>query len=628
VYFAELCLALLSGATLVLAPPDRLLPGGGLAQVLAEHGVTHAMLPPAALEVLPGEETLPAGIVVLLGGEPPAATVVERWAPGRSLFNSYGPTEATVCVSISDRLSGRAGEGTPPIGRPTHNTALYILDQHLQPVGPNTTGELYLAGPGLARGYLHQPALTAQRFVANPFGPPGTRMYRTGDLARWHPDGQLEFIGRTDDQIKLRGYRIEPAEIHTTLLAHPDVAQAAVTVWEDRPGQRRLAAYATPNPGRTLDPAGLRAHLAERLPGWMVPAWVVPLQRLPVLPNGKLDQRALPPPNRLATTTGASGRPPRTPREELLCDLFADALGLPHVDIDDDFFEHGGHSLLAARLVGRIRSELGVDLTLRTLFEAPTVEALLGRLGSSTSEQGLEVLLPLKPRGRHAPVFCVHPANGLSWVYSRLIRHLGADYPVYGLQARGLARPEARPTSIEEMAADYAGRIRTVQPRGPYRLVGYSFGGNVAHAIATRLQADGERVSLLALIDAYPPESINEDRPDLAEIGKSLRRQGSATVHLEERAISAIVETHARSLALQKELVPGRFDGDLVLFASTTPGVPPPESWRPYLSGGIEAHRIQATHDQMMGAEPLATVGQVLARRLRDLDSAAPRSQP
>jgi amino acid adenylation domain-containing protein len=292
-YFWELCLALLSGARLVLAPADQLLVGAQLAELVAREKVTHLTLPPTVLAALPAEQTLPEGITLIVAGEPCPAALVERWAPGRRMLNAYGPTEATVCVSISDPLPDGP---TPPIGRPTDHTRIYLLDPTLQPVPPATTGHLYIAGPALARGYLHQPARTAQHFLPDPHGPPGQRMYHTGDLARWRSDGQLQFLGRHDDQIKLRGFRIELGEITTTLQTHPDVATAAAVVRHDH-DHPRLVAYATPHPGHQLDPAALHHHLARTLPTHMLPAAIVSLPSLPLTPNGKLDRNALPAPD-------------------------------------------------------------------------------------------------------------------------------------------------------------------------------------------------------------------------------------------------------------------------------------------------------------------------------------------
>jgi amino acid adenylation domain-containing protein len=402
-YVWELCMALLSGGALVLAPPGQLLPGPQLAQVVARYGVTHLTLPPTVLAAVPAEERFPDGTTVVVAGEACTAALVERWASAVRLFNAYGPTEATVCVSISDPLAA-AGQGIPPIGRPVDGVGLYVLDQHLQLVGPNTTGELYITGTAVARGYLHQPALTAQRFLACPFGPPGTRMYRTGDLARWRHDGQLEFIGRADDQIKLRGYRIEPGEIQATLASHPDVAQATVMLREDHPGQRRLVAYATPHPpDHPLDPAVLRHHLASRLPAWMLPTIVVVLQRLPLRTNGKLDRDALPPPDP-PTTTGPA---PRTPHEHLLCQLFAETLHLPTVNTDDDFFQLGGDSIVAIRVVSQAR-RAGLAIAPQDVLQRRTVAALAaiatplarpeaGTRGAGTRDAGPGDALPLTP---------------------------------------------------------------------------------------------------------------------------------------------------------------------------------------------------------------------------------------
>ncbi|WP_190816260.1 non-ribosomal peptide synthetase [Saccharopolyspora pogona] len=365
----ELCMSLLVGATLVVPPPGPLA-GEELADVLAEHRITHALIPPAALASMPVTE-LPDFSTLIVGGDACSAELVRRWAPGRRMVNAYGPTESTVVVSTSAPL---ADDETPPIGTPIRGTRVYVLDRALRPVPPGVTGELYVSGQGLARGYLARPGLSAERFVANPFGKPGERMYRTGDAARWRADGQLEFVSRVDDQVKVRGFRLELGEIEAVTATHPAVDQVAVVVREDRPGDRRIAAYVVPS--RALDLNELRAHVAGQVPDYMVPAAFVPLDALPLNHSGKLDRAALPAPD----FTAAAGRAPRTAGEEILCGLFAEVLDLPKVGIDDDFFALGGHSLLATRLVSRVRSAFGRELPVRELFDRPTVAGLHERL--------------------------------------------------------------------------------------------------------------------------------------------------------------------------------------------------------------------------------------------------------
>ncbi|WP_265569256.1 amino acid adenylation domain-containing protein, partial [Streptomyces hygroscopicus] len=291
---SEICMALLSGATLVLAPTDQLRDPTHLTTLLTHHHITHATLPPALLAALP-DNALPPGMTLNTAGEALPTHTVQRWAPGRLMINAYGPTETTVCATMSDPLNPHTPT-PPPIGRPLGTTHLYVLDNALQPVPPTIPGELYVAGPGLARGYHNRPDLTAERFIPCPYTTPGERMYRTGDIVRWHTNGTLEFLGRTDHQIKIRGYRIEPAEIENTLTHHTPITHAIVTTREDHPGDKRLIAYITPQPHTTIDPTHTRTTLTRLLPDHMIPSTIIILDQPPLTPAGKIDRHALPAP--------------------------------------------------------------------------------------------------------------------------------------------------------------------------------------------------------------------------------------------------------------------------------------------------------------------------------------------
>ena len=366
VAISEVLLGLLSGAALVLIA-DEERSGDALAGEIHKHAVTHAMWPPAVLASLPKDADLPLETLVI-GGEPCPPDLVAQWSEGRRMINVYGPTETTVCTTLSAPLSGPAA---PPIGRPIWNTRVYVLDENLQPVPAGIAGELYIAGAGLARGYLKRPGLTAERFVADPYGAPGTRMYRTGDLVKWRADGNLEFVGRTDHQVKIRGFRVELGEIEAALLRHGDIQQAVVVAREDQPGEKRLVAYVVPAPGQTIDGGALCRLLAETLPDYMVPTAIVELEALPLTPNGKLDRKSLPAPEFRA----AEWRAPRTAQEEILCSLFAETLGVERVGLDDNFFHLGGDSIISIQLVSRAR-RAGVVISPRDVFQHQTVETL------------------------------------------------------------------------------------------------------------------------------------------------------------------------------------------------------------------------------------------------------------
>ncbi|MFJ6438853.1 amino acid adenylation domain-containing protein, partial [Streptomyces sp. NPDC091416] len=364
----EWLVAFAAGATLVV-PPGRQV-GEALAATLADAEISVGLIATATLATVPPGR-FPHLRTLGVGGEAVPPGIVENWSPDRRLINGFGPTETTCVATLSDPLT--ADGGAPPIGRAVLNTRLYVLDAWLRPVPLGVAGELYIAGRGLSRGYLDRHSLTAERFVADPFGEPGTRMYRTGDQVRRRPDGQLDYLGRIDDQVKIRGFRIEPGEIASVLDTHPRVAQAAVLALAGRTAAmgKRLVGYVVPRDG-DVGPGQLRAFLAERLPEHMVPTAFVLLDRLPMTPNGKLDKAALPEPE----VTGAEYRAPRTEAERLLAGLFAELLGLERVGTDDNFFALGGHSLLVTRLVSRVRETAGAEIPVRTVFDAPTVAAL------------------------------------------------------------------------------------------------------------------------------------------------------------------------------------------------------------------------------------------------------------
>ncbi|PBJ61414.1 non-ribosomal peptide synthetase, partial [Mycobacterium avium subsp. hominissuis] len=405
--------ALLRGGRVVVMPEAVTRSPHDLHDTLIARHVTVLTQTPSAVAMLSPQGL--ESVSLVLAGEACPPEVVDQWAPGRVMVNGYGPTETSMCVSISAPLT--AGSGIPPIGSPVDGAALFVLDESLRPVPPGVVGELYVAGSGVAAGYLGRPSLTAARFVACPFGAPGARMYRTGDLVRWRADGQLDYLGRADEQVKVRGYRIELGEIQAALSALDGVEQAVVVAREDNPGDKRLVGYIT----GTADPAEARSRLAERLPAYMVPAAVLGLDAIPLTPNGKLDARALPAPDYAA----GEYRAPESPTEEILAGIYAEVLGVQRVGVDDSFFDLGGDSISAMRLIAAVNAALNADLPVRTVFEAPTVAALAPRIGEGGS--GLE---PLTAGERPAVV-------PLSFAQNRLwfLDQLQGPSPVYNMAA-------------------------------------------------------------------------------------------------------------------------------------------------------------------------------------------------
>jgi len=634
----EMWTPLLGGGTAVIAPPGAL-DTEGFAELAARERLTGSFITTSLFNLMAAERPeVFAGLTRLhTGGEAGNARAMRAVlgaCPDLEVYNAYGPTEATTYVALQAMRPVLAEHGAPLLGSPLEDTRLYVLDEALRPVPEGTPGELYLAGAGLARGYLNRPGLTAERFVACPFGEPGERMYRTGDLVRRKGD-LLEYLDRVDNQVKIRGFRIELGEIEAVLGAHPYVAQAAVLARRDRPGERRLVGYAVPHEGCTLEPEDLRRFLGENLPSYMVPAAVLVLDAFPLNGSGKLDRAALPAPD-----LAVSGRPPRTPEEEALCGLFAEVLGVPQVFADVSFFDLGGDSIAALRLAARARQE-GLELTPRMVFTHQTVEGLLS--AGDEPELGLDVLLPIRTKGEGAPLFCVHPASGLSWPYFALLPHLPGR-PLYGLQSRALGERGYRAPSIRAMAEDYVAELRKVQPSGPYHLLGWSLGGLVAFEAARVLAAEGEEIGLLCMLDSFHSQDLATDErevvpellrsigidesvagdpanPDVAAILAELRSRGDAFATLEEEQLLDVYSTYENGLRIVDGYVPeGPVPADLVFFRATRglrDDSPEPSSWAPYVRG-IELHDLDVEHHFLMEPEAVEKIARVLSAHLRD----------
>jgi amino acid adenylation domain-containing protein len=501
--------ALLNGARLAIFPPEP--PTiENLAATLRREGVTTLWLTAALFHHVAGEapSTFTGLRQLLSGGDVLAVehvrTAVEALRGGR-FVNGYGPTETTTFACCHQITAPTEPGESVPIGRPIANTDVYVLDGRRNPVPIGVVGELYIGGPGVARGYLNRPELTAERFVEHPFNRrPGARLYRTGDRVRYRQNGTIEFLGRFDDQVKVRGFRVEPGEVEAALIAHPSILEAAVVARRQPDGNQGLLAYfvaSAPAPTTTA----LRGFLAERLPGYMLPAALVALEEFPRTPSGKLDRRALPEPTERPELE-QSYVAPQTETEAALVEIWRDVLALDKIGIHEDFFELGGHSLTAVRLFAAIERKLDARLPLSALFEKPTIAALAEMIELARHEEIVWPSLVALRAGdnRQVPLFLVAWAGGEVLPYRDLVENLEGDVPVVGLRPPGVDRRELPLATVEELAEYYVGEIRRVQPHGPYRLGGFCFSGLVAYEMARQLRAQGETISLLALADAYP----------------------------------------------------------------------------------------------------------------------------
>ncbi len=530
----------LCGGTLILVDEDSRRDFPRLLRLCDQQQVTHLFLPFVALQHL-ADMTQSLSLVpshlreVMSAGEQlkitPSIVRMFNQLSSCRLHNQYGPSETHVVTAHTLQGSPETWSALPPIGRPIANSQVYILDEQLQAMPVGITGELYIGGIGLARGYHGRPELTAERFIQNPFG--SGKLYKTGDLARWHAEGHIEFLGRSDHQVKVRGYRMELGEIEAVLNRHLAVQQSVVTVHGDDTGDKRLAAYVVTEAGTASINSQLRDLLQAQLPAYMVPDLFVQLEDLPLTASGKVDRAALPAPEGIVQAAQTRYVAPRTLTEEKLARIWADVLRVSQVGIDQDFFALGGHSLLGVQLTAQVTTHFQVELPLRSLFEGSSVAAMaehIERLQENKRDRSVSTrtpwspLVPIQPSGHKSPFFCVHPGGGSVLRYAELARFLPEEQPFYALQAAGLETGQTPCSEVEDMAADYLTAIRTIQGHGPYLLGGWSFGGVVALEMAEQLRQEGEQVALLAMFDSFPPLAVHRefDEADLlAEFANS-----------------------------------------------------------------------------------------------------------
>ncbi|MCP1845860.1 amino acid adenylation domain-containing protein [Bradyrhizobium sp. USDA 4538] len=562
---------------------------------------------------------------VTTGGEAVPGEGVREWRNGPlgsvRLDNRYGPTETAMSVLYHTTTAEDEATSIVPIGRPYPGRTAYLMDEDCNLVPVGAVGELCIGGDSVARGYLNRPALTAEQFVPDPYGTPGKRLYRTGDLCRQRPDGLVEFIGRSDDQVKIRGYRIEPGEIEALLARDPDVANAKVIVREDRPGQKQLVAYVVPRPEATVDPVALRRGLSEALPDYMVPSAIVVLDDLPTTLSGKLDRQALPAPEFVPENI----RPPRTPQEKILAGLFAEVLGLERVSIDDSFFDLGGHSMLAARLTNHIRSTLGIEIGVRTLFDAPSVARLSEQLFDKRFNSQMGGTLTICKRPRNKSIFCFPPSAGISRCYAGLAGSSLSDYSIFGLQSPGLDPDDILANSLTEMVELHAREILRIQTDGPYHLLGWSFGGIVAYEVAVTLQSLGKEVGLIALLDTYRVEDSNHDRiaklhPDYEKAAVLQMRASTHFAHLTDDQLNRLIAVWKNNGLLADQFVPKDYVGDVLIFTASGENDHSQaaiSTWEPYVRGKIEQTTIPCKHLEMCDPLPLTTIASTISQYLR-----------
>lgn len=632
----------IAGASLAMAEPDAHRDPRAMQRFFSHFAVTTTHFVPSMLAAFVASlnaDSAKAGCGALkrvfCSGEALPTELCREWEQltGVPLHNLYGPTEAAVDVSwypaYGPELAAVTGNSVP-IGYPVWNTGLRILDGMMHSVPPGVAGDLYLTGIQLAQGYLGRPDLTASRFIADPFAP-GQRMYRTGDVARWLDNGAVEYLGRSDDQLKIRGQRIELGEIDRAMLSLPGVVQAVAhacvfneAAAVDGGDARQLVGYLVFDAGLPQDTAALHQQLRQRLPPHMVPVVLIPLNELPLSANGKLDRKALPRP---APAVNHRGRAPLPGSETAVAQAFSHLLGSEVNDVDADFFALGGHSLLAMRLAAHLSRQFAREVTPGQIMVASSVGKLSALLDSPVHDEhaarlGYEPLLPLRD-GPGPTLFCFHPASGFAWQFSVLSRYLPARWSITGIQSPRPAGPMATSATLDDVCEQHLATLLAQQPHGPYYLFGYSLGGTLAQGIAARLRERGEEVAFLGLLDTWPPETQNWAQKEangldpevLAEINREREAFLAARSGQDAGEMFTTIEgNYADAVRLLTTAHSARFAGKATLFVAErtlTPGMEPHQVWSPWVDE-LEVYRQDCAHVDIISLQAFESIGPVL----------------
>ena len=616
-----------AGGCVVLRDPALELQAQGFIRWLRRQSITVADLPTAfwhewVHQLTELREPLPETLrLVIVGGEKASASAYTTWkalaGPHVRWINTYGPTEASVIATAYEPEADPDREipSELPIGRPVENVQTYILNSDLEPVPVGATGELHIGGWGLARGYLDRAELTAEKFIPDPFSlEPGARLYKTGDLACFDADGNILFRGRRDDQIKINGFRVELGEIESALSACPGIDEVAVIAREDTPGHRRLAAYFVAARSQPPVALAIRDYLRTKLPEYMIPAYFVTLPSLPLTPNGKVDRRALPAPEQAGHGTSRLEPLGGDSFESRMAKIWESVLNTSHIGLQDNFFDLGGTSLLAARMIYKVERTFGKTLTTSGLLEAPTVEGVCGILRQQGRTQKWSSLVPIQSQGTRPAFFCVHGQGGTVLLFKSLAKYLGPDQPVYGLQAQGLDGVHPFHVRVEDMAEHYLKEMRSIQPEGPYYFGGYSFGGYVCLEMARQLRQAGQEVGLLALFDTFPEKEKSNtslllrllSRPPADWVSFFYRKGRGLVKHwIANATFPQILKNawHACAKA-ERDYQLRPYLGETVLYIPTKESIrssqDPAIVWGRWITGGVEVHEIPGDHGSIL----------------------------